>query len=448
MSPDRLSPLDASFLAVEDATSHMHVGWAAFLDPPEAGPRPDFDALAGHIAKRLGGARRWRQRLVPVPLGVHEPVWQDDPDFDARRHLHFSGIGDLGVLAEQVLSVPLARDRPLWDMWIAPALDDGRIGIVGKAHHCMVDGIAALELTAVVLDRKPAPPEAGEHADASPGPDGAPGSPARLAEALGTRAREYAALAALPVRLAKRPAALLRMGGAVTRAALPPAPAGAMTGPSSPERQLVCATRPVDDLRAIKRRFGTSINDALLAACAGALRAFALRRGDRPAPLKAMIPVDVRGEGDGPGNRITFVYLTLPCDEPDPVVRLMRINRASAQHKRRGDAEGTDAALQALALAPRPLQRAAARLMASPRMFSVVVSSIPGPRLPVYLAGCRVRAIHPAVPLAAGHALSVGICTVGGDACFGFYADRAVLPDAADLAADLDGAVDELLHAG
>ena len=231
----------------------------------------------------------------------------------------------------------------------------------------------------------------------------------------------------------------------MARAALPPAPPSPVTGTSSPSRALVTATRPVDDLRAIRRRWGTSINDAVLAVCAGALRAFVLRRGEEPGPLKAMVPVDVR-DASGPGNHITFVYLRLPCDEPDPVMRLMQIHRASAQHKRRGDAEGTDAALQALALAPRTLRRAAARFVASPRMYHVVVSSLPGPSLPVHLAGFRLRAIHPAVPLAAGHALSIGVCTVGGDACFGFYADRIALPGAAELAGDLDGAVEELLR--
>jgi WS/DGAT/MGAT family acyltransferase len=238
------------------------------------------------------------------------------------------------------------------------------------------------------------------------------------------------------------------MGGAVARAALPRAPASPVTGDSSPARLLVCATRPVTDLRAIRRRWGTTINDAVLAACAGALRTFVLRRGEQPVPLKAMVPVDVRGEGDDTGNRITFVYLTLPCDEPDPVLRLMHIHRASARHKRRGDAEGTDAALRALSLAPRSLRWAAAHLMASPHFYNLVISSLPGPSLPVFLAGCRLRAIHPAVPLAAGHALSIGVCTVGGDACFGFYADRVALPDAGELGGDLDRALDELLSAG
>ena len=448
MATNRLSPLDASFLAVETPTAHMHVGWVAYFDPPAPGPRPDFDALATHIATRLERAPRWHQRLAPIPLGLHEPVWEDDPGFDPREHIHEGRAGTLEPVAEAALSVPLPRERPLWDMWIVPELDDGRVGIVGKAHHCMVDGVAALELAAVLLDRSPA--GEGDDAEIPPPPPPLPHTraSARLARAAADRAREGPALAALPFRLARHPGAALRMGGAVARAAIPRAPQSAVTGASTPDRTLVTATRPVDDLRAVRRRWGTSINDAVLAVCAGALRDFLRRRGDDPGALKAMVPVDVRGDQDVAGNRITFVYLELPCNEPDPVLRLMQIHRATSRHKLRGDAEGTDAALQAVALAPRSVRRLAARLAASSRMYNVVVSSLPGPSLPVFLAGCRLRAIHPAVPLAAGHALSIGMCTVGGDACFGFYADRSILPDAAKLAGDLDAALDELLSAG
>jgi len=446
MATDRLSPLDASFLAVERPTAHMHVGWVAYFDAPDAGPRPGFDRLATHIATRLERAPRWHQRLAEVPLGLHEPVWEDDPGFDPRAHIHEARGGTLGPVAEAALSVRLPRDRPLWDMWIAPELEDGRVGIVGKAHHCMVDGVAALELAAVLLDRTPE----GEATEAPAPPAALPHTrpSARLARAAADRAREGTALVALPVRLALRPGAALRMGGAIARAAVPRAPTSPLTGVSTPDRTLVTATRPVDDLRLVRRRWGTTINDAVLAVCAGALRAFLLRRGDEPGALKAMVPVDVRGSDDVAGNRITFVYVMLPCDEPDPVLRLMRIHRATSQHKLRGDAEGTDAALGALALAPRSVRRLAARAVAGPRMYNVVVSSLPGPSLPVYLAGCRLRAIHPAVPFAAGHTVSMGMCTVGGDACFGCYADRTVLPDAAGLAGDIDTAFDELLSAG
>jgi WS/DGAT/MGAT family acyltransferase len=203
--------------------------------------------------------------------------------------------------------------------------------------------------------------------------------------------------------------------------------------------------RPVDDFRAIKRRWGTSVNDVVLAAAAGALRRHSERAAELPVALKAMLPVDVRGHDDRYGNQITFVFPRLPCDEPDPVARLMLVHRDSVARKRRDDAAGTEAVLNAAALAPRPVRRAAAHLVASRRMYNLVVSFIPGPRLPVFLRGCRVQAIHPVVPLADRHALSIGVSTVGRDACFGLYADRATLPEPERLAADLDAAIDELL---
>src|SRR3954453_13815402 len=162
MPPGRLSALDASFLTVEGPSAHMHVGWAATFEPPTEGPRPDFDTLFEHIAGRLGRAPRYRQRLAPDPLGLNAPLWIDAEDFDPAEHIHRSAAEDLPQLADAVLSEPLPRDRPLWEFWVADRLGDGRIGLVGKAHHCMVDGIAAVELGSLPLDLGP---------DA-PGPDG------------------------------------------------------------------------------------------------------------------------------------------------------------------------------------------------------------------------------------------------------------------------------------
>ncbi|HSD79185.1 MAG TPA: wax ester/triacylglycerol synthase domain-containing protein, partial [Solirubrobacteraceae bacterium] len=157
MPAARLSALDASFLEVESPSAHMHVGWAAAFAPP-AGRRRRFADLRDHVAARMGRARRYRQRLAGVPLGLHDPVWVDDERFDVDRHVHRSSCGDLGALADAVMSQPLPRDRPLWELWIADRLDDGRIGVVGKAHHAMVDGLAAVELAALLLDPVPDPP--------------------------------------------------------------------------------------------------------------------------------------------------------------------------------------------------------------------------------------------------------------------------------------------------
>jgi diacylglycerol O-acyltransferase len=154
----RLSALDSAFLAVETPTAHMHVGWAAVHDPPAEGPRPSFEELRDHIGSRVGRAPRYRQLLRSVPLGLNAPVWADDPSFDISRHVVRADRGRLGDVVEACMSEPLPRDRPLWQMRIAPRLEDDRIALVGKAHHCMVDGLAAVELTSMLLDPEPESP--------------------------------------------------------------------------------------------------------------------------------------------------------------------------------------------------------------------------------------------------------------------------------------------------
>src|SRR5215204_7247995 len=188
MAAERLSALDASFLDVETPTAHMHVGWAATFAVPDDGA-PTFDELRDHIAGRLGRAPRYRQKLVSVPLGVHEPEWTDDVEFDPCRHIRCATGSDLGQIVSDVMSVPLDRDRPLWEIWIAPRLDDGHVGMVGKAHHCMVDGLAAVELAMMLLDPEPYP-DSLEADGLTWRPEPAPGALERLAGGTADRARE------------------------------------------------------------------------------------------------------------------------------------------------------------------------------------------------------------------------------------------------------------------
>jgi diacylglycerol O-acyltransferase / wax synthase len=153
----------------------------------------------------------------------------------------------------------------------------------------------------------------------------------------------------------------------------------------------------------------------------------------------------VRGEGaDELGNRITFMFVELPASLADPVDRLHRVSLATRSRKEAGVPEQADAALQALSYAPRPMQKVAAHALASPRVYNLVVSNIPGPRMPMYMRGCRLREAFPVVPLSDRHALSIGMTTIGDQACFGLYADPEVLPDADSLARDLAAAIDEL----
>jgi diacylglycerol O-acyltransferase / wax synthase len=450
MSCTRLSGFDASFLAVETPTAHMHVGWVATFAPDTAGRLPSFSELRDHIELRLGRAPRYRQKLASVPLGLHAPEWIDDPGFSVDRHVYWAP-GPLSGLVDEVMSMPLRRDRPLWEIWICEDPDEQRIALVGKAHHCMVDGIAAVELGSLLLDPT-SEPVACEPEDwcAEPQPDPvallARGVRDLIGMQLGLLRWPLCGLAS-PVRVAREtPAGVLRVARALSHS-LRPAPASPLNRQLSPRRRMAWAERPLEDLRCVKRACGTTLNDVMLAAVAGGIRAYLIGHGEQPTALKAMVPVSVRDERDVLGNHISFVFAELPCDEPHPLGRLYRVHVTMSARKRDREPEGADLALKAAEHTPTAVQHAISRIFASPRTFNLVVSNIPGPAEPLYMLGCPLQAAYPVVPLADHHALSIGMTTVRDRACFGVYADRETLPDTDRLARNIDDAITELIAA-
>ena len=458
MPAARLSPLDDSFLTAETRTAHMHVGWTAVFRPPGDSSRPGFEELRRHIEERLPRAPRYRQKLSPAPLDIDAPSWVDDEGFDIARHVRRATTPDLDQFVSECMSRQLDRDRPLWEICVADRLEDGRIGLVGKAHHCMVDGVAAVELASLLLDPAPdaSPPE-----DDDWTPDPAPDTISRLASSLEAKAKSQlellgrtAGLVASPRRLIASPRRLFgiaeRAGvaiGVAGRALRPARPVPLLNEEISPRRALGRVERPLDDLRKIKRRHEATINDAYLAIAAGAMRRLFRANGEDPVPLKTMVPVSIRddGEADALGNRISFVFVDLPCDEPDPERRMRRLCMEMREAKRGGDPGTASTVLDLIGLTPRPLQKLAARGVASPRMFNLVVSNIPGPSEPMFMAGCELEEAYPVVPLADNHALSIGMTTVRDRACFGLYADSESLQDAGAVADAVHEATDELL---
>ena len=447
----RLSPLDSSFLEVESPTAHMHVGWVALLSPPSDRPAPTFVELREHIDSRMGRAPRYRQKLMEVPLGIHDPVWIDDDDFDIVRHVRRAPGSDLSSVVDGVMSAPLDRSLPLWELWVADGLDDGRLALIGKAHHCMVDGIAAVELAALLLDPTPEPPP--------PDPDGwqpapAPDRISLLASGVRDRALEELDLLRLPARLIGSPRRVLSLaedGRRAVRALASsfrsPAPRSVLNAPGSSLRHLALLGRPMDDLRRVKGHFHTTINDVVLAAASGGMRRFLERRGEPPSRLKTMVPVNLRGGGaDDLGNRISFLFVDLPCDEPDPVRRLQDVHMSMTDCKEGGEPEGGDSVLKMVGYAPHALQHMVSRIVASPRTYNLTVSNIPGPRETLYMRGCELQEAYPVVPFSDSHAVSIGITTVKDGAYFGIYADRESMPDAELLAQDIDISIDELLE--
>jgi WS/DGAT/MGAT family acyltransferase len=454
MTPSRLSALDAAFLAIESEHAPMHVGWAALFQPPPDRPAPSFEQIREHIEQRLHRAPRYRQRLAAVPLGLDDPVWIDDARFDVARHVRRSDHEDFGELVDEVMSTPLSHDRALWELWIADALPDGRIGVVGKAHHCLVDGLAAVELMALLLDVTPDPEPGASAAESAAGwvPRAVPTAAALAGDAISHQAANAIALARVPLRwmrdprtIAEVPAVAWRVAQAVVHTAQPLARPSRLNGAMSSMRHLAWHSRPLEDLRIIKRRFGTTVNDILLSASAGALRALHVEDAEQPHDVKAMVPVSVQAPDAEWGNRIAFMFLELPCAEADPVWRLREIHVAMRERKREGEPQGADAVLEALSFAPRRVRRLASKLLASPRLSNLTISNIPGPNVPLYLMGCEVERAYPIVPLTDGHGISIGMTTIHERACFGIYAQAELAGDADRIARGIDEAIDELL---
>jgi diacylglycerol O-acyltransferase len=456
---ERLSAIDGSFLRVESPSAHMHVAWTATFRVPVGEPHPTLTRLRRHIAGRLARVPRFRCRLAWPPRGMGEPFWVEDPEFDVANHV--LPLGTLGLelddrrfemLCDSVLSAPLDRRRPLWEIRLAPRFGDGRCGIVAKIHHALVDGASAVEVAQLLFDVEPrtvadlpvpweAPP--------------APGVTRLAARAVALGAEESLRAARGAARMAGEPrAAASRIAGTLRRAALVagedvlrPAPASALNARIGPRRTLVRHAVDLDAVRQVKRAAGATVNDVCLALAAGALRELARARGEEPRPLKAMVPVNVRGveEADALGNRISFAFVGLPLDLSSGRARLARIRHSTGAFKRDGRPEGAHTVLSALGMLPDPLRGLAARAVASPRLFNLTISNVPGPDFPLYMLGAELVEAHPVVPIAQGHALSIGIFGYHGRLHFGFYADPHAFPEVEELPAAFDSALQELL---
>lgn len=456
---ERLSAMDGSFLRLETSNAHMHVAWSATFAVAPGRPRPSLSRLRRSISARLEHVPRFRRRLAYPLRGMGEPFWVDDPAFDVSRHVVELGMPNselddrrFAFLCDRVLSEPLPRDRPLWEIRLAPRLQGGRCGIVARIHHALVDGKSALEVALLLFDTD---------RDAAPGlptrwqAPSAPGAARLSAGAIASGAGDSLRAARSLVRVAGEPrSSATRLAGTLRRAALAagedllrPAPSSVLNARIGPRRTLVRHSVPVADLVAAKRRFGVTLNDVCLTMAAGALRELSLARGEQPRTLKAMVPVNVRGAGQAGalGNRISFAFVDLPLDVATPERRLARIHTATAAFKHGGRPAGAESVLGALGLLPDPLRGLAARALASPRVYNLTISNVPGPRVPIYMLGAELLESHPVVPLAEGHALSIGMFSHIESLHFGLYADPAAFPQVHDLPGTLDTSLAELL---
>jgi WS/DGAT/MGAT family acyltransferase len=360
------------------------------------------------------------------------------------------GAARLRRVTDDFLSRQLPRNRPLWELLVVPQVERDRAAIVGKVHHAMVDGLAAVELGLLLFDAAPdsAPVAAAEWKPA-PG-DG----PLRLLlDSLADSALEQFRAARGMAALGLSPGEARRVAGTVRRAALSladdalrPAPPSYLNVPIGPRRTLVKHRVPIHRAERLKQHYGVSLNDVILAIAAGALRRLAVALSEPPEHLRVMIPVSVRraDDADADGNRITFAFIELPVAERDPAGRVERIRAQTLELKESGRIAGTELLLRSAGSLPEPLKRRAARLAASPRLYNLTVSNVPGPRIPLYAAGARVASIYPVIPVPDGHAFSLGVLSYGGGLHFSAYADPGVLGRMTRFPAMLEDAVEEV----
>ena len=458
-SPRRLSALDGSFLRLDTPQSPMHVGWSAVFAAPEGGrPRPTIAALRERAAGRLHEVPWCRWRLDPSPLGLTEPRWIDDADFDLSAHLvqltaQDDPVSDASfeALRSAVLSTPLDRSRPLWQIFLVPRLADGRVGTIGKIHHALVDGIAALQIVRLIgdpeADVQSQPPVRYEPRGRG-GPIGWAVDAAQRAVGDGVAAMRAGAEAAAHPRSAAAAAAHTAklIATAIAEDVLPAAPPSELNGRIGPRRALVGYHAPRDQLQAARGNGGT-LNDVGLTAVAGALRTLGLRDGETPRePLKTMVPVSMRRIGeDDAGNQIAMVYMPLPVHLATCGERLEFVREQTARLKHTDRPDATQAFVEtAGGLVPPALRTPVVRALATARQFNLTVSQSPAPRGSLFMLGCELDEVYSVVPIAQGHGLAIGMVRYRQELFFGCYADPDMLPAVHELPGLLEGELEAL----
>ena len=453
---DRLTSVDAGFLHQEDGGAHMHIGGLGIF----SGAAPTGEQFREHIASRLPAVPRYRQKLVEMPFGTGRPVWVEDPRFRVGYHVRHTALPSPGsdaqllTLTSRVLSQRLDRTKPLWEIWLVEGLSGDRFAIIAKTHHAMIDGVAGVDLLAVLFDVTATPRET-ETQEWRPArePSGAALVVRSFAGALRQPALavDSARSAVTDVRATAGKVATLLGGVAATvRTQLSPAPASPLNARISEHRRYGMAATELDDYKRVRKAHGGTINDVVLAVVAGALRTWLLTRGESVTPattVRALVPVSVRGEGDAGGNRVSSYFVDLPVGEPNPVLRLQHVSYAMQGHKDSNQSVGADALIALGGFAPPNLFALGARVTSSlsRRVFNLVVTNVPGPQFPLYAAGAHLAAMYPVVPLAKGQAVCIGLMSYDGGVYYGLNADRDAMYDVDVLAGCLVESLAELV---
>jgi diacylglycerol O-acyltransferase len=454
---DRLTAVDAGFLAQEGHNAHMHIGAVMVFE----GPPPAFADFADHVRGRLHLVPRYRQKLAVPPLETGRPLWVDDPSFNLEYHLRHTGLPEPGTedqlraLAARIHSQRLDRTKPLWELWLVQGLEDGRFALISKTHHALVDGVAGVDLATVLFDMEPVPPPVPH--------EGEPWVPQPEPSAASMAARGIRGLVQLPFELAgravgaaTRPTAALHAAreavegvAEVAWAGLNPAPDTPLNVPIGPHRRFAMVRCELADFKLVKNAFGGTVNDVVLATVAGGLRTWLQSRGVRTEglELRALVPVSIRppGERGHMGNRLAVMRGPLPVYIEDPVARLQVVRQAMDGLKESKQAVGAEVLTSVQNLAPPTVLAQASRMNFSTRLFNLLVTNVPGPQFPLYALGRELQELFPVAFLPSNHALAVAIISYNGGIDFGLLGDYDAMPDLDAFAGFLDDARQELV---
>lgn len=454
MSRERLSSLDASFLYLERSAMHMHVAGVSVFAPREDGPLT-YEDVARVAEARLHLAPRLRQRVLRVPAGLARPLWVDDDHFDLDFHLRRAAIPSPGGRFQleravgRVLSRPLERAKPLWELYVFEGLTHDRTAVLLKMHHALADGISGMLIASALFDLAP-------DVELGPAPKEAwkPQAPPNVVDLAAEAVQDLVLhpMEAL-VRIAEAPAHAAAVVGQTldglrSIAGMGAPPRGPFDVRVGSNRRFATAEVPFELVHDVKRVLGGTINDVVLTAVGRGLHDLLSARGEatRGRVLRVMVPVSVRSraeQGDV-GNRVAPAFVDIPVGKMKPRTRLKRVRAATEALKGSAMAVSADSIIALGAYAPPALHAMAARLVSRNRWFNLVVSNIPAPQVPTYLAGARLVASYPAMPLGERCALSIACTSLGGTMAFGLTADWDALADIDVLARGIESALHEL----
>ncbi len=462
---DRLRPRDLAFLVEEGLTTPRHMTTVDILDPGSSGF--DHDRFLALVRDRIAFVPRFRQRVQGVPGGLANPVWVDDADFDLAFHVRRSALPRPGTrdqlreLVARIVSRPLDRSRPLWEIYFVEGLEGGRVAVLLKCHQALVDGIDTVDLGQVLLDHVPG---SGGH---DPGDDGDVWRPRRrspvglLTEAVRDTVTDPRTLVGTARSTSGRLARVAESAGRRTRGVVGaltgrrPVGESVLQGPLSQQRRVVILDTRLADYRLVRDAHGGTVNDVILAAVAGGLRAWLMTRGEvvpTTRHVRALVPVSVIDEdleATSLGSQISVHEVDLPVGEPSPVVRLHQVSYSFAAHHATGKSVAADRLAGIAGFAPATFHAVGARVTAREvrRDVALCLTNAPGPQSPVYAAGARLVASYPVPPLLPDQRLAIAVTSYDGGVTFGITADRDSVPDADVLGSCVVEALQELVDA-